>query len=447
MFKLRLFQMKDIAPLAVYRILMGLLMAAEGFGAIMTGWVRNNYVDVPFAFHFIGFDFLDILVGPQAYAIYFMLGLCGLGVAFGYRYRLSILVYTILWAAVYFGQKTSYNNHYYLLLIICVLMNFVPAHRYASLDVRQGRVSKCDLAPTYAIDIFKWLLLIVYFYAALAKIYPDWLSGRTVGIFLSNKGAGEWMKALFTNQVFILIIAYGGIVFDFLVIPALWYKPTRIYAFIISIGFHLFNSIVFHIGIFPYMMLISAVLFFDNTTIRKLFLKGKQQEISPIAWMPERKGLVKISVSIFFVLMLALPLRHFFIPGCAHWTEEGHRMAWHMMLRSKSGTLSYKVKSSQQKAPLHISPKDYMSKKMSRSIATRPDMIWQFAQRLKTQFEAEGHENVEVYAFAMASLNGRPHEQLIDNRIDLANTQRNYFCHNDWILLHPSLNEIQATQE
>jgi hypothetical protein len=447
MFESRLFQEKDIAPLAVYRILMGLLMSAEGFGAIITGWVGKNYVDVPFAFHFIGFDFLDILVGPQAYAVYLMLGLSGLGVAFGYRYRVSIFIYTVLWAAVYFGQKSSYNNHYFLLLIICVMMNFVPAHHFASLDVRQGRVSKCDIAPRYAIDVFKWLLLIVYFYAALAKIYPDWLSGRTVGIFLSNKGEGEWITALFTSKFFILIIAYGGIVFDFLVIPALWYKPTRIYAFIVSIGFHLFNSIVFHIGIFPYMMLISAVLFFESTTIRKLFFRGLQQVKNPIIWVPKNKKLVKISISAFFILMLALPLRHFFYPGCVHWTEEGHRMAWHMMLRSKSGTLSYQLKSSKLQSPMLIEPKDYMSAKMARSMATRPDMIWQFAQRLRRQFEAEGHENVEVYAFAMASLNGRPYERLIDSGIDLANAPRNYFCHNDWILLHPSLNEKHTTEK
>ncbi len=32
-----------------------------------------------------------------------------------------------------------------------------------------------------------------------------------------------------------------------------------------------------------------------------------------------------------------LPVRHYFIPGNVFWTEEGHRMAWRMMLRNKAG--------------------------------------------------------------------------------------------------------------
>ena len=35
-----------------------------------------------------------------------------------------------------------------------------------------------------------------------------------------------------------------------------------------------------------------------------------------------------------------MPLRHFLYPGDPSWTEEGHNLAWHMRLRSKSGTIA-----------------------------------------------------------------------------------------------------------
>ncbi|MCA1761865.1 MAG: HTTM domain-containing protein [Cryomorphaceae bacterium] len=433
-----LFQKRDIAPLAVYRILMGTLMAAEGFGAILTGWVRRNYVEADFTFNFIGFDFLQIIVGPQAYAIYATLGVLGVAVALGYRYRLAILAYTVLWAAVYLGQKTSYNNHYYLLLIMCGIFCFLPAHKFASLDVKQGRVEKTITTPYWHIWIFKILLLIVYTFASLAKIYPDWLDGTTVGIFLSSKADMPVIGLLSDSDWFIYLIAYGGIFFDLLVIPALWWKPTRKLAFGVSIFFHLFNSIVFKIGIFPYMMLIASVLFFDAKTIRKLFFRNAINTDELSMAVPIRTGITKWTIGLFLTLMLALPIRHFFYPGSSHWTEEAHRLSWHMMLRSKWGTIYYEVKDEEGKVIERVYPSNRIWDKRARKLATRPDMAWQYAQRLSAEYR-DKNMNVTVHAHAAASLNGRPVAPIIDPNVDLASVEWSHFKHSDWILPHPDL--------
>ncbi len=48
------------ASLTVFRIAFGLVLAAEGFGAIMTGWVKEVYVDTKFKLQFFGIEWLDI---------------------------------------------------------------------------------------------------------------------------------------------------------------------------------------------------------------------------------------------------------------------------------------------------------------------------------------------------------------------------------------------------
>lgn len=433
-----LFKAVDIAPLAIFRILMGLLMAAEGFGAILTGWVRQNYVEREFTFNFIGFDFLQVIVGSQAYFLYALLGILGLAIAFGYRYRLAMIGYTVVWAAVYFGQKTSYNNHYYLLLLVCFLFVLVPANQYASLDVKSGRVQKSESTPYWTIWIFKFLLLIVYFYAAVAKLYPDWLQGRPVEIFLSSKTDWPILGIVADKMWFILLLSYGGIVFDFLVIPALWYRPTRKVAFIISIFFHLFNSAVFHIGIFPYMMLITSVLFFDPPLIRRLFFRNTidYSQLEPKSYI-KRKWVYAILIP-FFALMIVLPLRPFYFPGSSHWTEQGHRLSWHMMLRSKYGTIYYEIKHLDTQIIERVNPEDKIRVKTAQRIATRPDMIWQYAQRLKQEYNEQGVE-VEIYAYAFASINGRELQPLTDPKVDLAAVKWKRYKYNEWILPHPNL--------
>lgn len=433
-----LFKSVDIAPLAIFRILMGLLMAAEGFGAIITGWVRINYVEREFTFNFMGFDFLQNLVGPQAYVLYTLLGILGLCIAFGYRYRIAIISYTILWSAAYLGQKTSYNNHYYLLLLMCFLFILVPAHRFASLDVKSGRVDKSQVTPYWSIFVFKFLLLIVYVYASIAKIYPDWLDGTVVELFMKSRKDWPILGMVYDKTWFIYALTYGGILFDLLVIPALWYKPTRKAAFIISVFFHLFNSIVFQIGIFPYMMLITSVLFFESATIRKLFFRNSIDiaAYQPLSYL--NKKIIYAALIPFFTLMILLPLRPFYFPGSSNWTEEGHRLSWHMMLRAKYGEIYYEVKRKDNGKTERINPGDRIWPKHAQKVATRPDMAWQYAQRLKREYNDQGIK-VEIYAFCYASLNGRKLASLIDPEVDLAAVQWNTFSHNEWILLHPDL--------
>ena len=40
--------------------------------------------------------------------------------------------------------------------------------------------------------------------------------------------------------------------------------------------------------------------------------------------------------SVFLLVQLTLPLRHYIYQGNVSWTEQGHRFAWHMKLRSKN---------------------------------------------------------------------------------------------------------------
>jgi hypothetical protein len=77
--------------------------------------------------------------------------------------------------------------------------------------------------------------------------------------------------------------------------------------------------------------------------------------------------------------------------------------------------------------------------KLARSITTRPDIAWQYAQRLKKEYIANGHPNVEIYARNSVRLNGRPFETLIDPDVNLATEDWNPWKSHEWILHHPDL--------
>lgn len=189
------------------------------------------------------------------------MGIFGLAIMLGYRYRIAIVSYTILWAGVYFMQKSAYNNHYYLLLLISFLLIFLPANRYASLDVKQNRVSEENTMPYWINLLFIIQVAIVYFYASIAKLYPDWLDGTFTKNLLAGTTTRPFFLELFSQKRFYLFIAYAGILFDLLIVPLLLFKRTRIVALIASLTFHIYNAIFLEIGIFPFFALTFALFF------------------------------------------------------------------------------------------------------------------------------------------------------------------------------------------
>lgn len=433
--KLAPFKPIDNAPLILFRIFFGFLFACETFGAILTGWVKDNFLLPDFTFSHIGMEWLQPLPGYGMYFYFAAMGLLSLSVMVGYRYRLTLGMLTLLWSGAYFMQKTSYNNHYYLLMLVALIMLFLPANAYASVDARQNPKLKSLVMPAWCSWVMIGQMAIVYCFATVAKFYPDWLNGTFTRHLFAGISDDPFVNNLFAQPWFYLFIAYAGIVFDGLIVPALLWKKTRTIALIASLVFHIFNSITLKIGIFPYFALSFAVFFYEPETIRNLFFKK---------WKPKPDGVVAVSsgkkiLLFFFVpyfaLQLALPLRHWFIKGDVLWTEEGHRLSWRMMLRDRDGVVAFKVVDKKTKETSFYPYHTFLTRKQADGMASKPDMIWQLAQRIKKDYAAKG-KAVAVYVDCMASVNRGPYKRLINPNVDLAAADWNYFGHDSWVILY-----------
>lgn len=429
-----IFQAIDNSPLIVFRIFFGFLVACESFGAILTGWVKRVLIDPEFTFSFIGLEWLQPLPGFGMYCYFSLMGVFGLAIMLGYRYRIAITSYTILWAGVYFMQKSSYNNHYYLLLLISFLLIFLPANRYASLDVKQNRVSEEKTMPYWISLLFIIQVGIVYVFASLAKFYPDWLDGTFTKNLLSGTTSRPFFLELFSQKWFYLFIAYAGILFDLLIVPFLLFKKTRTLALIASIIFHIFNSITLQIGIFPFFALTFALFFYEPETIRRIFLRKKSRlENENVDQNFYGKKIVYYLMIPYLIIQLLLPLRHHFIEGNVLWTEEGHRLSWRMMLRERSGYIVIRIKDLETDDESIYNYGKELTEKQALNLATKPDFIWQYCQRIKENFKGKP---IAIYIDCKNSINRKEYKTLIDPKFDMAKAKWDYFGHNEWVLLH-----------
>ncbi|WP_271784886.1 HTTM domain-containing protein [Aquimarina algiphila] len=430
-----LFTHIDNSALIIFRVFFGFLIAAEAIGAIFTGWIKRTMIDPEFTFNFIGLDFLQPLPGNGMYFYFAVMGILGLLVMIGFRYRWSMIAYTIMWAGVYFMQKSSYNNHYYLLLLLCIIMSILPAGNYFSVDVKQNPLLKKISMPRWCLLVIIIQLWIVYTYASVAKFYPDWLDYTVAKNLMAGRAHYPIVGDILQGHWAHISVTYFGILFDLLIIPLLLWKRTRFIAFCISIFFHLFNSIVFQIGIFPYLSLAFSVFFFSKEKIHRIFMKKKEFYTASEMVIPSYKKFVVPIMTVWFLIQITLPVRHWFIPGDVLWTEEGHRMSWRMMLRGRSGITNFYIldKNNPEAKRKYINKTNYLSRKQLRLVSTKPDAMWQFAQHLKEKYATEG-KDIAVYVNSKISINGKEQKVFIDPEVDLANVPWNYFSTNPWII-------------
>ena len=426
-----IFKSIDNSQLIVFRIFFGFLLACECFGAIATGWVRKVFIEPQFTFSFIGFEWLQPVKGNGMYFYFIIMGILGIFIMLGYRYVFAMFSFTLLWTGVYLMQKSSYNNHYYLLVLISFLMIFLPANKYKSLDVKLGYTKETLEMPNWVRLIFIIQIAIVYFYASIAKFYPDWLDGTFTKNLLQGTTTRPFFLQLFSNQWFYLTVAYAGIFYDLLIVPALLHKKTRTIALIASLGFHLFNAIVLQIGIFPFFALSFALFFYPPVKVGKLFLRRKNsfQKVSEVSSI--NKKWVYLFFIPFLSIQLLLPIRHHFIKGNVLWTEEGHRLSWRMMLRERNGYISFKViDNTNKQSIIHDYTKD-LTPKQARQLAVKPDFIWQYCQKIKKEYKGQ---NISIYITCKNSINRKEYQTLIDPDFDMAKAKWDYFFHNQWIL-------------
>lgn len=415
--------MAPIAPLAWFRIVFGALMVAEAWGAIATGWVAETFVEPRVTFPMAGLEGLRVLSGPWMYAYFAVMGLAALGTAAGWRYRASAALLALMWTGVYLAQKSHYNNHYYLAALVAWWMAALPAHRARSLDVCAGRVARASRVDRWVGRLFRVELLIVFTFAAVAKLYPGWLNGEYLRANLGTKGDQWPLGPLLVQEWFQRVVAFTAIGFDALVVPALMWRRTRALAVAGLVVFNLFNSVVFRIGIFPYMVLGWTVFFFDDRFGGEEGRDGDGGEVARRPWL-------RPAAVLFLAVQAVLPLRHHLIPGDVTWTEDGHRLSWRMMLRTKSGVVTLLARSPSAQRTWFIDQSEWLTTQQQNKVATNPEFLRQFVDVLRREIErAEGIRDLEIYAKgSRVSLNGTETRRLYDPDVDL--------CREPW---HPWL--------
>ena len=444
--KLKYYLSQDVeaAPLAAFRIFFGIMMLFSILRFWSFGWINKLYLQPQFHFSFYGFEWVKPL-GVYTYLIFFICALSALLIALGLWYRIAISTFWLSFTYIELMDKTTYLNHYYFISVLSFLLIFLPAQRYFSVDAYRRPQIASKFIPRYSIDAIKALLFIVYFYAGLAKINSDWLlEAQPLATWLPGKYDLPFIGSLLEERWLHYTFSWGGMLYDLSIPFLLLYKPTRNFAFVLVVIFHVLTRILFPIGMFPYIMIVSALIFFDASFHQRIlkFIKNILRLPSPSTHLPRSKvkrntAFEKAKIGFIALLLISqilIPWRHLFYPGELFWHEQGFRFSWRVMLMEKAGYTNFKIHDPQRGESFQVDNQQFLSAFQEKQMSFQPDFILEYAHFLEDHFRSnENRGDLQIYAESYVALNGRSSQVFINPKVDLSQEKRGW-ANKTWIL-------------
>lgn len=488
----RLFDPVDISSLVVLRVVFGGLMLWEAYRFLFAGVMESWWYEPEFLFPYEGFEWVKLLPYNQMRLLLYAMGVAAIFMMIGFLYRFSAFFWFLGFTYTFLLEQAEYLNHFYFVILLSFLMICIPAHRAYSVDALLRPKIRSDTAPAWALWLMRGQVFVVYFFGAIAKMKADWFAGEPMRIWLSNRTHFPFIGQYFTEEWCVYLMSYSGILIDLLCPVLLLWRPTRLPALFALTLFHFTNTRLFNIGVFPWLGISTATLFFPPDWPRRFFREatdgsGWGSKLIPVGalfgayaalkfkndvtlvpmsvgamagaifvWLALdlRRGVfarepfalaaasgpfarhqrfVAAFFFIWFFFQTTLPLRHHLIPGDVNWTTEGHRFSWRMKLNDHGGSnVKFFAYDPETGDKTEINIQTILRRRQYRFMRSRPIMMQFFARYLQKEMEALGHGKKEIRVESYAGLNGREPQLFIDPTIDLA-SQPLFDWGRDWI--------------
>ncbi len=396
----------DAASMVAWRVAFGALMFVGVVRFFAYGWIAQLYIEPSMWFPYHGFEWLSPWPDWGMYVHFAALGCLAVCIAAGVWWRASTALFFLGFTYVELLDQTNYLNHYYLVSILALLLVFMPLGRGVA------------VAPRWCLWVLRAQVGLVYVFAGVAKLNADWLlQAQPLRIWFAASSDIPLLGALLREQWMAYAASWSAAVFDLLLPAALSWRRTRTLAFAAAVIFHLATFRIFSLGLFPWLMIANATLFFPPSWPRR------NAPLMPLAAVAQpritwRHRTGAVALTAHFALQLLVPLRHFLYPGNVLWTEQGMRWSWKVMVAEKAGNARFHVTTATGEWTVY--PREYLTPRQEKMMSIQPGMVHQLARRIAADFASRGHREVRVWAEVAVSLNGRRSAPLIDPSVDLS---------------------------
>lgn len=432
-----LFTYTDGLGLELFRILFALILFYQSYSFYSVNYIEAGILAPRYLFCFQPFTFLNDTPEGLIKVFFALMVFAPIGMLFRKTFRISTLIYLLVFGFFVSLEQSYFNNHFYLILLLCGIWLF-----YKPI----GKGLNIKIAGWMPV-LFQFMIVLVYFYGGIAKLNADWLFRQEpVRTMLAINAKNMLIKGAHQNELVIAYYTYGGALFDLVIGFLLIYRRTLWLGVALNILFHLNNTFVFNmgeggdIGIFPMFMIASNLLFIPTDILKrwlgKLGIEAKPlppaknaQELPVMA-----KQQMKIALLVFITVQLVLPFRYLLIGRDVDWTGQGQFFAWRMKMHTKNVDAKFFYKANEADS-LKPYPLGRTINTMQISyMGQHANMVWQFVQFMKKDLrKKEGLTDPIIEARIRVAFNGRDFQNFVKPGYNMTKAEFSIWKRPDWI--------------
>jgi vitamin K-dependent gamma-carboxylase len=424
---------------AVARMAFGAVVTISAARVLARGWVDDLWAQPEVLLGWPGLG-VPLLPRPGLIAVVAGVGTCGAMIAAGVATRGAALAFLVGFGYLELLDRTTYLNHYWAMTLLAVLLVLLPTDGTWSLAARRHGATRG--VPAWTLWLLRGQIAIVYLFAAIAKLHPDWLlRGEPLATWMAARTDLPVLGPLLAVPVTALLASWAGLLFDLTIVVWLWWRATRPIAIVGVVAFHTVTWLLFPaIGVFPLLMVWLATVWLPPDWP----VRVRRRAGVPVAAPAGRCRAVTVAptvlagVAVWTLLQIVLPLRHLAIPGDVRWTEEAGRFSWRVMAEEKVGWARFQLTDPVTGTTDTVNITDVLTPNQAHVAALRPDLLHQVSSILADRRAADTGVRPQVRVDAWVSWNGRPHARLIDPAVDLAAMPWRHGRHQSWILEPPA---------
>ncbi|CAG9853874.1 unnamed protein product [Phyllotreta striolata] len=451
----------DPSSLGVIRFLFGFLMLTD-----LPEERAGAFIDLrwgnPRDCHFPLFPFMTNPGYSVISLVYLALCISSCGIMLGYKFKSSAIIFAMSYWYLFLLDKSFWNNHSYLFGIVSILLVGSSANHYFSVDAMLDPSIRNADVPYWNYFILKYQFFLLYFLAGLKKMDFEWLEGYSMVNLGTHWVFSPFRIVLTSDQIDYLIVHWFGFLLDLTVGFWMLIEYTRPVAMVFCASFHLMNSRLFSIGMFPYVCLATMPLFCEENWPKKIISFFARRESIPDEKRRNSKSenkrfKPKLKHKLVVAWLLChcglqgfLPYSHFITKGYNNWTDGLYGYSWDMMVHSWN-TVHVVIKLVD-----NVTGKEQFIDNDAYTVTDRwnkhADMCVQYAQCLKRNLEnannteanqLEGSSskfpNVSIYIDVWCSMNKRFQQRMFDPTYDLLKANWSPFRPVEWLM--PILSE------
>ncbi|EDV21674.1 uncharacterized protein TRIADDRAFT_30063 [Trichoplax adhaerens] len=446
----------DPSSLGITRILYGFLMIVDTTQERGMEKIPYKYKD-PEACFFPLFNILTPLSADWMHVVYLSMIIAAFCICIGFCYRFVTIWLAVCYWYVFLLDKTTWNNHSYLFGLFALFFSFTKANRWCSVDGKLDQSIRNTHIPRWHLALFQFQIFLVYFYAGIKKLDPDWITGNSMVSLEAHWVFSLFHYVLTPEQVNLYIVHYGGFAFDLMEGFLLFFDITRPIGLLLGFYFHFSNACMFTIGIFPYAMLATLPIFCRPDWPKRLLVKTPQRwqrhfiidapknysSSDCIAVNSAKLGIRRFTkknkftlfaLSCYIAIQLFLPFSHNVTKGYTGWDDHGlYGYSWDMMVHTwATQHVKITVVDLSNGRQFHLKPS--VCYKYADRWNSHPDMIKQYATCIGRRVKKLGVKQPAVYFDIWKSMNRRFKQRTVDPSVDVLAAPWSPFTKTPWMM-------------